>query len=74
MKRKTAIAQIIDKMSELNEQNIEPIVQLLILRGFAEQMKTTERYQIESAFGDGLKPHRHNVRNRIEYFDKVLQQ
>jgi len=50
---KTPIEQFVEKMEEI--QALDHCVQVLILRGYAEQLKGIEKQHIVDAYDNGIK-------------------
>jgi adenylate kinase len=69
---KTALEQLIEKMQEI--QTLEPDVQVLIIRGFAESMKATEKQQIVDAYEAGEACGlNHGEKTGTDYFTQTFK-
>lgn len=68
----TAIEQFIEKMQDI--QTLEPYVQVLILRGYAEQLKVAEKQHIVDAYDNGIKEWMSsNNTSGEDYYTKIFK-
>ena len=68
----TAIEQFIEKMEEI--KTLEPDVQVLILRRYAEQLKVAEKQHIADAYDNGIKEWMSgNNTSGEDYYTKIIK-